>query len=215
MNQSPFYLMMGYEPYALRMVILETSIPTVEICLKSLNAARDEALASHKLTHQVISSRNRQGFKPFEKGDKVWLEAKNLKCSITNPKFTPKREGPFAITKVLSPIIYQFHLPKTWKIHPVFHAFLLSPYCKNNVHSPNFLALSPDLIKGEEEYKIEKILCHHGTPTACMFLIQWKGYSAKEDSWVSEWDLKHAKSALNDYKKLHPLVFPPTSSSSH
>ena len=164
--------MMGYEPRALPTVILETSIPTVEIRLKSLNAAHDEALASHKLACQVISSRNQQGFKPFEKGDKVWLEAKNLKCSITNLKFMPKREGPFVITKVLSPITYQFYLPKTGKIHPVFHAFLLSPYHKNNVHGPNFLAPPPDLIKGEEEYEIEKILCHHGTPTAHMFLIQ-------------------------------------------
>ena len=56
-----------------------------------------------------------QRFMPFKKGEKVWLEARNLKCLVTNPKFAPKREGPFTITKVLSPITYQLHLPKTWK----------------------------------------------------------------------------------------------------
>ena len=85
----------------------------METHLKSLNAVRDEALTTHELTSQVMSSRNHQGFKPFEKGDKMWLEAKNLKYSIANPKFTPKREGPFTITKVLSLITYQLHLPKT------------------------------------------------------------------------------------------------------
>ena len=133
-NQSPFYLMMGYEPRALPSVIADTSIPTVESCLKTLSAARNEALATHELARQVMSSRSRRGFKPFVKGDKVWLEARNLKHLIINPKFAPKREGPFTITKVLSPIVYQLRLPKTWKIHPVFHASLLSPYRENEVH---------------------------------------------------------------------------------
>ena len=128
-NQSPFYLMMGYEPRALPSVIADTSIPTVESCLKTLSATHNEALAAHELARQVMSSHFRRGFKPFVKGDKVWLEARNLKCLIINPTFTPKREVLFTITKVLSPIVYQLRLPKTWKIHPVFHASLLSPYC--------------------------------------------------------------------------------------
>ena len=143
----------------------------------------------------------------------MWLEAKNLKCSIANPKFTPKKEGPFTIIKVLSPITYQLCLPKTWKIHPVLHASLLSPYYENSIHGLNFPAPPPNLIEGEEEYKIEKILYHCGALTACMFLIQWKGYSVKEDFWVPEQDLKHAKSALSDYKRLHPSTFSPASSS--
>ena len=63
--------MMGYKLRALPIVLSETSIPTIETCLKSLNTARDEALAAHELACQVMSSRNHQGFKPFEKGDKV------------------------------------------------------------------------------------------------------------------------------------------------
>ena len=163
--------MMGHEPYALPTVLSKTSISAIEIHLKSLNATRDKALTAHKLVHQVMSSRNCQGFKPFKKEDKVWSEAKNLKCSITNPKFTPKREGPFTITKVFSLITYQLCLPKTWKIHLVFHASLLSPYHKNSIHGLNFPAPPPDLIEGEEEYKIKKILHHCGTWTAHMFLI--------------------------------------------
>ena len=154
-----------------------------------------------------MSSCSRRGFKPFAKGDKVWLEARNLKCLIINPKFAPKQEGPFTITKVLSPIVYQLQLPKTWKIHPVFHASLLSPYRENKVHGKNFPAPPPDLIDGEEEYKIEKIIRHCRPPSSHSFLIRWKGYSAKEDSWVPERDLKHAKSALAAYKNLHPSAF--------
>ena len=154
-----------------------------------------------------MSSRSRRGFKPFAKGDKVWLEARNLKHLIINPKFASKWEGPFTITKVLSPIVYQLQLPKIWKIHPVFHASLLSPYRENEVHGKNFPVPPPDLINREEEYEIEKIICHCGAPSSRSFLIRWKGYSAEEDSWVPKRDLKNAKSALALYKKLHPSVF--------
>ena len=200
--------MMGYEPRALPSVISDTTIPVVKTRLKTLSAACDEALAAHELARQVMAARTRRSFSPFKLEDKVWLEARNLKQSIINPKFAPKREGPFTITKVLSPIVYQLHLPKTWKIHPVFHASLLSPYCENAVHGPNFPSPPPDLINGEEEYKIEKILHHRRTPTKRSFLIQWKGYSAKEDSWIPERNLKNAKCTLAAYKRLHPTVFP-------
>ena len=181
-NQSPFYLMMGYEPRALPSVISNTTIPAVESRLKTLSAACNEALAAHELARQVMAARTQQSFSPFKLGDKVWLEARNLKRSVINPKFAPKREGPFTITKVLSPIVYQLRLPKMWKIHPVFHASLLSPYRENAVHGPNFPSPPPDLINREEEYEVEKILCHRGTPTKRSFLIRWKGYSAEEDS---------------------------------
>ena len=211
-SQSLFYLMMGYEPHALPSLISNSSIPAVESCLKSLAAARDEALAAHELARQVMSSRNNRGFSPFAKGDKVWLEARNLKRSIANPKFTPKCEGPFMIVKVLSPIMYQLCLPRTWKIHHTFHASLLTLYKENEVHGWNFPALPPDLIEGKEEYEIEKILRHCGSLSARMFLIRWKGYLAEEDSWIAKRELKHAKSALEDYKKLHPSAFSPQSS---
>ena len=96
----------------------------------------------------------------------------------------------------------------------MFHVSLLMPYQENEVHSQNFPALLPDLIEGKEEYEIKKILHHRGTLSAHMFLIRWKGYSAEEDSWIAKWELKHAKSTLEDYKKLHLSVFSPQSSSS-
>ena len=48
-NQSPFYLMMGYEPCALPSVISDTPISIVESHLKTHSAAHNEALAVHEL----------------------------------------------------------------------------------------------------------------------------------------------------------------------
>ena len=171
-SQSPFFLMMGYELHALPSIIQDSTIPAVKTRLKNLTAAQNEALAAHELVQQVMATHTQQKFIPFKKGEKVWLEARNLKHSVTNPKFAPKRKGPFTITNVLSPITYQLHLLKTWKIHPVFHATLLSPYRKNDLRGPNFPAPPPDLIMGEEEYEIEWILCHRGSLSWWSFLIR-------------------------------------------
>ena len=170
-NQFPFFLMMEYKSHALPTVIPTTSIPAIEIRLKQLTAARDEALAAHELVQQVMASHTQQHFTPFTKGQKVWLEAKNLQHSVVNPKFAPKWEALFVITKVLSLIVYQLWLPPTWKIHPTFHTSLLSSYCENDIHGPNFPNPPPDLIDGEEEYEIEWILQHHRTPSFHSFLI--------------------------------------------
>ena len=89
-NQSPFYLMMGYKPRALSLVISNMVIPAIETHLKTFSAARNEALATHELARQVMAACICCSFSPFKLGDKVWLRARNLKCSIVNLKFAPK-----------------------------------------------------------------------------------------------------------------------------
>ena len=54
----------------------------------------------------------KSNFKPFILGQKVWLEAHNLK-TLYNKKIKPKQEGPFPITEVLNLITYYLALPLT------------------------------------------------------------------------------------------------------
>ena len=82
--------MMEYKPRALLSVISDTAIPAIETCLKALSTAHNEALAAHKLAQQVMAAQTRHSFTLFKLGDKVWLKARNLKCLISNPKFTQK-----------------------------------------------------------------------------------------------------------------------------
>ena len=55
-NQSPFFLMMGYEPRALPTIISKTSLPAVQDCLHSLLTVIKEALAAHDLARQTMKS---------------------------------------------------------------------------------------------------------------------------------------------------------------
>ena len=141
-----------------------------------------------------------RNFQPFRKGVNVWLEGRNLKRSLPNPKFAAKREGLFTIMEVLSPITYKLQLPQSWKIHNTFHASLLSPYHENEIHGQNFPSPPPDLIDNEEHYESKKIICHKGALSRRQYLVRWKGYSAEEDSWLPEAEFSTAKELLHNYK---------------
>ena len=67
-------------------------------------------------------------------------------------KIKQRREGPFKVTKVIRPVTYQLELPKTWKIHNVFHTTLLRQYKETKVYGGNFLKPPPEVIEGEEVY---------------------------------------------------------------
>ena len=52
-----------------------------------------------------MAGRKKDTFMPFEKGQKVWLDSRNLK-TLYHKKIGPKWEGPFEIEEVLGPVTY-------------------------------------------------------------------------------------------------------------
>ena len=200
-KNSPFYRMMGYEPKSMPLPYTKTNVPKLGQRIILLQRARDEALATHELARQLVAERIHRNFTPFKKGEKVWLEAKNLKTTHLTKKLAPKQEGPFLVKEVLNPLNYQLSLPKQWRIHPVFHATLLTPYKETEAHGPNFLEPLPDLIEGGKEYEVEAIIGHKKKGRGLHYLVKWLGYPTLENSWEPEGNLTHAKEILSDYRK--------------
>ena len=127
--------------------------------------------------------------------------SENLKTTHLTKKLAPKREGPFLVKEVLNPLNYRLSLPKQWRIHPVFHATLLTPYKETEAHGPNFLEPPPDLIEGEKEYEVEAIIGHKKKGRGLHYLVKWLGYPTSDNSWEPEGNLTHAREILSDYKK--------------
>jgi len=107
---------------------------------------------------------------------------------------------------MISSVAYQLQLPPSWKIHPVFHASLLSPYSETPSHGPNFSRPPPDLIDGETEYEVELIKSHqhHGRSRTLQYLIKWKGYPESNNTWENT-DQIHAPDLIKLYHKGNPL----------
>ena len=84
----------------------------------------------------------------------------------------------------------------------MFHIDLLTPYKETNMHGPNFTEPPPDLIDGEEEYKVKAILDSRrwGRGHKLQYLIKWKGYSDAENQWVDSKDI-HANQLIEQFWK--------------
>jgi hypothetical protein len=150
-------------------------------------------------------------FKPFTLGQPVWLEAKNLRLSYPSKKIAPKCHGSFKVKQVLTPRTYKLDLPKSWKIHPIFHASLLTPYHENEIHRPSESQPPPDAVKDEEQYEIEGIINHRTRDNETQYLIKWKGYSHMENEWLHEELEWHAEELVNKYRTPNntPKIEPP------
>ena len=97
-------------------------------------------------------------YKPYQEGDKVWLEATNLHTTHPTKKLGPKQYGPFKVLEAVRHVNFHLELPAHWKIHNIFHAKLLHPYKETTEYGENFMEPPPDLIEGVAEWEVEKIL---------------------------------------------------------
>jgi hypothetical protein len=119
-------------------------------------------------------------------------------------KLVPKQHRPFSVVRVLSPITYELRLPTQWKLHPVFHVDLLTPYRETEFHGANYNKPPPDLIEGEEEYEGEKVLAsrHFGRGHKLQYLIKWKGYPDSDNQWVAAEDV-FVEDAIRNFQSLN------------
>jgi hypothetical protein len=187
-RKSPFFLLMGFNPRA-DWVHATSPIPRVTLRLEQLKEARVQARdAMIKAQQSWVKHRDMPKYK---EGDLVWLEGKNLRINQPTAKLAPRRHGPFKIIQVMSAVNYRLELPTQWSIHPVFHIDLLTPYKETTMHGPNFTWPAPELIDGEEEYSVEKILDsrHFGRRRCLQYLVKWEGYPDADNMWVDKDDV--------------------------
>jgi len=195
-KKTPYELILGYTPN-IHQPSQVTALPGFTERLEKIKEHRLAAQHAIKQAQQRLIKETK--YKPFNNGDKVWLEGTHLKLPYDTMKLAPRRYGPFMVVTKISDVAYRLKLPDAWKIHNVFHMSLLTPYKETDRHGPNFLEPPPDLIDGEEEWEIEKILGHRTYQKKKQYLIQWKGYAPAHDSWTDESGL-HAPELLADYK---------------
>ena len=137
----------------------------------------------------------------FVPEDKIWLDGRNLPIKAPSRSLNPRRFGPYAIIKKLSPVTYRVKLPPLLHMHNVFHVDLLTPYYETDVHGANYSQPPPELIHGQEEYEVEEIIkdCYYRRKK--QYLVKWLGYPVSENSWVDAKDL-HSPKLLAEYLRL-------------
>ena len=136
----------------------------------------------------------------FEIGDKVLLNSKNLNLNIPSRKLGYQHLGPFTIIEKIGEVSYKLELPRTMRIHPVFHESLLKPYNKDdNPNREQFAHPDPEVIDGEPEYEVEEIIDFDTEEHPNQYKVRWKGYQENDDSWEPISNLENSPELLWRY----------------
>ena len=140
----------------------------------------------------------------FQVGEKVWLQAKQIKIHPQSAKLGPKQFGPFEVPEVISDMDYRLALPPMLWIQDVFHVDHLSPYKGNEVNGLQPPSPDPVTINGEENYVVNHIRDSELFGCTLKYLVCWKGYGEGEDTWEPELNLAHAPAKVAKFHAQNP-----------
>ncbi|QRW09789.1 Transposon Tf2-12 polyprotein [Ceratobasidium sp. AG-Ba] len=202
-NQTPFYACYGFHPRFSIGQQLDETVPHADEQANQLQARMDElqssvTLANEKIKHYYdLKHREPEEIKV---GDKVWLDARNIKTERPVAKLSAKKIGPYKVVKKEGTHAFKLELPHTLKVHPTFHTSLISlkkdnPFGRDPPQPP--AVVTPE---GEEEYEVEKILDSRQHRNRVQYLVKWKGYGPETNTWEP---LEHLNNALTAIYKFH------------
>jgi len=149
------------------------------------------------------ADRKRAEVDEYKVGDLVMLSTKDLKYQMTGrrtEKLTERFVGPYKIKKIISSNMVELELSSTVKIHPVVNVSRIQRYV-GQVERQRKEQPAPVVIKGEEEWEVERILNKQWIRGKNKYLVQWKGFTAESDTWEEKENLENAKEAIEEYER--------------
>src|SRR5262249_49003354 len=97
---------------------------------------------------------------------------------------------------------YRLDLPKSMKIHPVFHVSLLEPAATDPLDGQRAPTSLPIVIDGENEWEVEEILNSRYYRGDFQYLIKWVEFT--DPSWQPYSYITHCDELLEDFFARYP-----------
>ncbi len=213
-DTSPFRANYGREPVPLALYPYQGKA-------QSANAdevARDITALQDNLMQRISEAQDQQaryydqGHKRvfFKVGDKVMLRTTNLKTERPSRKLSPKLLGPFKVLRQISSQAYRLDLPKSFKVHPVFHVTLLEPHHPNTLEGRTEPPPTPvgEVTEGVDNrrYEVKEIVKSKRVRGKLRYYVWWEGYEGDPDeyTWQSPEDVDTAAEKVREFHEKYP-----------
>jgi len=208
-QETPFMLdtgrhpRMGFEP-GLEESAHETVNEFKDRMAKSLEEAK-AALVKAKDEMAKYYDRRREPTPVFQPGDRVYLDASDIKTTRPSRKLAHRQLGPYVVERAVGSNAYRLKLPRSMKaLHPVFNVvkLMLAPTDPISGRHPA-PPPEPEIVDGELHHEVEAILNSRIFRNKLQFLVKWEGYGYEENQWLKEDDIA-APEAIARFYRTHP-----------
>jgi hypothetical protein len=199
-RETPFFLNHGTHPNTpVTLSLPEVQLPTLDAVFQDMGSTLSrikELLRAAQDRQKTYADDRFRRPHTFTEGEQVLLSTRNLNFKTGVKKLHPKFIGPFQIEKLIGQMgnAVKLALPRSYRIHPVFHVSLLKPYKASSSVVP--LPPEPEVVDGVPYYAAEKILSHRvrkvGKRKVHEYLIKWQNYDDTHNSWEPKKNLTPA-----------------------
>jgi len=178
----------------------------VEKFVDKMKEIQEEAKAALKKVQEDMrkyANRKRSDVDEYKVGDLVMLSTKDLKYQMVGrrtEKLTERFVGPYKIKEIVSLNVVKLELPSIVRIHLVVNVSRICRYI-GQVEEQKKEQLAPVIIKGEEEWEVERILNKQQVREKNKYLVRWKGFTAEFNTWEGWENLENAKEVIEEFEK--------------
>jgi len=175
------------------------------------------ALAKAKDDMARYSNHRRSPAPSFSSGNMVYLDSEDIQTTGPSKKRLHCHLGPYLVERHVGKYSYRLVLPPLMRhLHPVFNTVKLSPAPNDPIIGRHQnLQLPPELVDGEEEYVVEKILNSRMFRWKLQYLVKWEGYGIEGNTWEYSENLDHTPEKVTEFhtknpgppRRIHTLAF--------
>jgi len=169
--------------------------------MKKVHKEAEAVLRKTQEEMKRYTDRGRKEMEKWKKGDWVLLSTKDLVFKERpSKKLMERYVGPYTIKEVVSSNAVKLQLPSSMRIHPVVNISWIVRY-KEQMKKQRKEEGKPIEVEGVEEWEVEKILNKKTMRRIVKYLIWWKEFTAKGDTWERKENLKNAEELIEEFKR--------------
>jgi len=158
-DMTPFFANYGYHPQTEWLKEREAQNPGANLYAHWMQTIHQQARQSLERTREAMGQYDDRKAKQqpdFKLGDLVMLNAKNMRTKRPSKKLAPKLYCPFKIVEQRAELAYKLEISDRWKIHLVFHVWLLEAYRTSTRPAREQPPMTAEEIDGDLEWEVEK-----------------------------------------------------------